>query len=121
MPHNKSAIAAALGVALFALRLGAAPVERVDMTGVEGLDRQNVPLLIDRFPYEQQYQTFELFQRGIRWSTLQSTLQAKFTSRPFKDLFDEWQTGFSMSRGISEALERDVVRELQNPNVRYID
>jgi type I phosphodiesterase/nucleotide pyrophosphatase len=105
----------------FPFYVGYAMSRRVDMPGVEWLDQQGVPLLIDRFAYDQRYQSFQLLQRGIRWSTLQSSLQAKFTSRPLKDLFDEWQTGFSMSIGISQALEKDLVRELKDPKVRYLD
>jgi hypothetical protein len=105
----------------FPFYLDYAMSRRVDMPGVAWLDEQKVPLLIDRFAYDQRYQSIQLLQRGIRWSTLQSSLQAKFTARPLKDLFDEWQTGFSMSSGISEALERDVVRELKDPKVRYLD
>src|SRR5690348_5391207 len=45
MLHNKSAISAALGVALFALRLGAAPVERVVIIKVDGLPER----LLERY------------------------------------------------------------------------
>src|SRR5258706_3010429 len=37
---------------------------QVDMSGVELLDEQGVPLLIDRFPYGQRFQSFQLLQRG---------------------------------------------------------
>ena len=64
--------------------------KHADMPGVELLDQTGVPLLIDRFPYEQRYQSFQLLQRGVRWSTLESTLKHEFAARPLKDLFDEW-------------------------------
>ncbi len=105
----------------FPFYVGYARSKHVDMPGVELLDQQDVPLLIDRFPYDQRYQSFQLLQRGIRWSTLESTLTGKFASRPLKDLFDEWQTGFSMSSGVNEATEKDVLRELKDPNIRYLD
>lgn len=105
----------------FPFYIGYALSRRVDMPGVELLDQRGIPLLIDRFPYEQRYQSIQLLQRGIRWSTLQTGLQGRFTSRPAKALFDEWQTGFSMSSSIYIAAERDILRELQGTKVRYLD
>jgi hypothetical protein len=93
---------------------------RVDMPGSEFLDQQGIPLLIDRFPYEQRYQSFQLLQRGIRWSTLESSLTRQF-GRPVRDLFDEWQTGFSMGDSVNRATENDVLRALMDPKIRYID
>jgi hypothetical protein len=66
----------------FPFYLGYAASRRVDMPGVELLDDARVPLLIDRFPYEQQYQSFQLLQRGVRWTTLQSALSATFRRSP---------------------------------------
>ena len=105
----------------FPFYIGYAMSKRVDMPGVEYLDQQGVPLLIDRLPYQQRYQGIQLLQRGVRWSTLQNSLKARLISRPPKELFDEWQTGFSMSRGIYEATERDILRQLQGTQVRYMD
>jgi hypothetical protein len=105
----------------FPFYVGYARSKRVDMAGVEFLDQQDISLLIDRFPYEQRYQGIQLLQRGIRWSTLQLSLKSRFTGRPVKEIFDEWQTGFSMSRGIYEATERDLLREIKGTRVRYLD
>jgi len=105
----------------FPFYVGYALSRRVDMPGVELLDQHGVPLLIDRFPYPQRYQSFQLLQRGVRWTTLESSLRSKFTSRPLKDLFDEWQTGFAMSSSISEQMERELMRKLKDPRVRYLD
>lgn len=105
----------------FPFYVGYAMSRRVDMPGVELLDQSGIPLLIDRFPYEQRYQGIQLLQRGIRWSTLQSGLHSKFTSRPIRELFDEWQTGLNMSSTIYEAGERDILREIQGTQVRYLD
>lgn len=105
----------------FPFYVGYALSRRVDMPGAELLDQQGVPLLIDRFPYQQRYQSFQLLQRGIRWSTLHSTLQVGFVSRGLRDLFDEWQTGFSMSDSVNQATERDIFRDLKNPQIRYLD
>jgi hypothetical protein len=92
-----------------------------DMPGVELLDDHSVPLLIDRFAYNERYQSFQLFQRGARLARLTSTLTVKFTKRPVKDLFDEWETGFSMSDSVGKEMEREVLEKLKDPNVRYLD
>jgi hypothetical protein len=94
---------------------------RVDMPGVELLDEQEVPLLIDRFPYDQTFQGFQLYQRGINWSTLRSSLKRTFTGKPVRDLFDEWQTGFSMSGSVYAQTERELIANLNNPRIRYLD
>jgi len=104
----------------FPFYLGYAMSKRVDMAGVELLDEAGVPLLIDRFPYEQRYQSFQLLQRGVRWATLQSSLKSKF-SRSIKDLFDEWQIGFSLASSINQQTERELLEKLKDPQVRYLD
>lgn len=105
----------------FPFYLGNAVSKRVDMPGVELLDEMAVPLLIDRFSNEQRFQSFQLLQRGVRWTTLEGSLKNKFISRPLKELFDEWQIGFSMSSSVSEQTERDLLEKLKDPSVRYLD
>jgi Type I phosphodiesterase / nucleotide pyrophosphatase len=92
-----------------------------DMPGVELLDDYGVPLLIDRFPYRERYQSFQLFQRGARLTRLSSMLTVKFTKRPVKDIFDEWETGFSMSDAVGKQMEQELLEKLKDPNVRYLD
>ena len=43
---------------------------QVDMPGVSVLDAAGIPMLMDRFSYDQQFQGIQLFQRGLRWTTL---------------------------------------------------
>ena len=105
----------------FPFYVGYALSRRVDMSGAELLDQQGVPLLIDRFPYQQRYQSFQLLQRGMRWGTLHSSLQLGFAPRSLRGLFDEWQTGLSMSDSVNQATERDILRDLKNPQIRYLD
>ncbi|MEQ1948828.1 MAG: alkaline phosphatase family protein [Bryobacteraceae bacterium] len=95
--------------------------KHADMPGVELLDQVGVPLLLDRFPFDQRYQSFQLLQRGIWWGTLQRSLRQRFTAQPLKELFDEWQIGFSFSKSVYQSTERDVLRNLKNPNIKYID
>ncbi len=94
--------------------------KRADMAGTELLDEQGVPLLIDRFPAEERFQSFQLFQRGVRWKTLSDAIHNKLRA-PLKELFDEWQTGFSFSSSINEQQERELIAKLKDPNIRYLD
>ncbi|MBV8855334.1 MAG: alkaline phosphatase family protein [Acidobacteria bacterium] len=93
---------------------------RVDMPGPELLDEVGVPLLADAYPYEQRYLSFQLYQRGTRWTTLQRGLQNKFAKSP-GELFDEWQMGIGGRDIISMQMERELVEKLQDPKVRYLD
>src|SRR5271163_4479411 len=58
----------------FPFYVSTARKRQADMPGVELLDDNDVPLLIDRFPFAERYQSFQLYQRGVRWKTLESTL-----------------------------------------------
>src|SRR5579862_4833851 len=104
----------------FPFYLGYAMSRHVDMPGVELLDENHVPLLIDRFAPDERYQSFQLLQRGVRWQTLQASLQGRF-GRPIKELFDEWQIGFSMTSSVNEQTERELLRKLQDPRIHYLD
>jgi hypothetical protein len=53
---------------------------QVDMPGVEVLDRAGIPLLIDAFPPDQRYQSFQLFQRGVRWETLDEVIKRRLST-----------------------------------------
>ena len=59
----------------FPFYVGYARNKRMDMPGVEVLDEQGVPLLIDRFPPDQRFQGFQLYQRGVSWTTLRDSLR----------------------------------------------
>ena len=105
----------------FPFYLGYALSHRVDMPGVEVLDDLGIPLLIDRFPYQDSYQSFQLFQRGVRWKTLQHGLQRHFTSRSLRDLLDEWTIGFEIGSSVEEQTERELIEKLADPQIRYLD
>jgi hypothetical protein len=92
-----------------------------DMPAVEVLDDAGDPMLLDRFAFTNRYQGFQVFQRGIRWRTVQYGLQNRITTRSVRDLLDEWQTGFEMSSVIMEQLEREVIEKIADPSIRYID
>jgi hypothetical protein len=105
----------------FPFYLGYALSHRVDMPGVEVLDDLGVPLLIDRFPYQASYQSFQLYQRGVRWKTLQNSFQRRFTSRSVRDLLDEWTMGFELGSSVEEQMERELIQKLADPHIRYLD
>ncbi len=94
--------------------------KRADMPGTELLDEQGVPLLIDRFPVENRYQGFQLFQRGVRLKSLSEGLKNKLRS-PLRELFDEWQTGFAFTSTINEQMERELMAKLKDPRIHYLD
>ncbi len=95
--------------------------QRVDMPGTEVLDELGLPLLLDAYPYTERHQSFQLYQRGTRWTALQRGLQNRFTSRGPRELFDEWNTGFEARSIIMEQLERELLEKLNNPRIRYLD
>ncbi|MDQ3684261.1 MAG: alkaline phosphatase family protein [Acidobacteriota bacterium] len=101
--------------------LGNAFQNRVDMPSVGVLDEVGLPLLIDAYPYDERHISFQLYQRGARWTTLQRGLQNRFTSRSPREIFDEWTTGFDTRSIITEQLERELLEKLNNPRVRYLD
>jgi hypothetical protein len=95
---------------------------RVDMPGPELLDELGIPLLADAYPYDERYMSFQLYQRGNRWTTLQRGLVNAVTSRGVRDFVDEWNTIGVGGRDILNAQqERELIEKLQDPRVRYLD
>ncbi|HLL75075.1 MAG TPA: alkaline phosphatase family protein [Pyrinomonadaceae bacterium] len=94
---------------------------RVDMPGAELLDELGVPLLYDAYPYDERHISFQLYQRGARWTTLERSLKNRVTTRTKRELFDEWLTEFDSRAILMEQLEREVVAKLSDPRVRYLD
>ncbi|MCA1630521.1 MAG: alkaline phosphatase family protein [Acidobacteria bacterium] len=93
---------------------------RVDMPGVELLDELGVPLLVDNYHYDQRHISFQLYQRGTRWTTLERGLKGYFVRTP-GDLFDEWVMGLEGRNILMSQLEREVLDKLNDPRVRYLD
>ncbi len=91
----------------FPLYIGYARQRQVDMPGVEVLDRAGIPLLIDRFQYSANFQSFQLFQRGVRWTTLEDVLKRKFSSKSI----------FSMLEGATPSY--DSLLEAQNARTSW--
>lgn len=93
---------------------------RIDMPGAEVLDSLGLPLLFDAFPHEQRHISFQLYQRGMSFMTLKDGLQQRFVRNP-RDLFDEWTMGFETRSVFFDQLERELIRGLDNPQLRYLD
>ena len=94
--------------------------DRIDMPGVEVLDSLGLPLLPDAFGHDERYLTTSLYQRAVRYSTLQGGLQNRFRKSP-KELFDEWTMGFEMRSALRDELVRELIGKLANPNIHYLD
>jgi hypothetical protein len=105
----------------FPFYLAYALSHRVDMPGVEVLDDLGIPLLIDRFPYQATYQSFQLYQRGVRWKTLRRSFQSRFTSRSVRQLLDEWTMGLELGSSVEEQTERELIEKLADSQIRYLD
>ena len=73
---------------MFPFYLGFATLRKEDMPGVEVLDEAGVPMLIDHFKPYQRSQGLQLYQRGVRWSTLQRTMRNR-VFRPPQVLLNE--------------------------------
>jgi type I phosphodiesterase/nucleotide pyrophosphatase len=104
----------------FPFYLAGARGQRVDMRAVEVLDSLGLPLLSDAYPHNERYITYSIFLRNPRYSTLQASLQNKFMKSP-RELFDEWTMGFEMRSALSDQLIREVISNLNNPKIRYLD
>ena len=104
----------------FPFYVGYARLRRVDMPGVEVLDSLGIPLLIDYFPYAATYQSFQLYQRGVRWKTLQDALPNHF-SRSLRQLLDEWTIGFELGGVVEDQTEHELIAKLSDPGIQYLD
>ena len=101
--------------------LGAAGNVRVDMPGAELLDELGVPLLVDSYPYDERHVSFQLYQRGTRWTTLERGLKNRFLKRTPRELFDEWLVEFDGRSIVMDQLEREALEKLKDPRIRYLD
>jgi hypothetical protein len=104
----------------FPFYLGYARGRQVDMPGVEELDRAGIPLLIDSIPYAQRFQSFQLFQRGVRWSTLQQALKRRFSSKMIVAMVESTGTP-SLNETLGEQTEAEMKNALKQPEIFYAD
>lgn len=105
----------------FPFYFGYAASKHVDMPAAELLDESGVPLLVDRFPYEQRFQAPQLLQRGLRLKSLPGALKRAVAASSPKDFLDEWQIGLPWAGSWYRQNEADLIRSLRDPQVRYLD
>ena len=105
---------------LLPLFLRGAAGKQADMPGVEVLDSLGIPLMVDAYTHEESYNGFSIYLRGPRYLTLSNALQNHF-KRPPKELFDEWTMGLEMGNMVNDELIKELISELRNPKVRYLD
>jgi hypothetical protein len=104
----------------FPFYIGYARGRQVDMPGVEVLDRAGIPLLIDRFSYPQILQSFQLFQRGVRWTTLESALKRRFSAEAIVSRVESGDAP-SYDAVLSTETENELERNLLKPEILYLD
>ncbi len=104
----------------FPFYIGYAQKRAVDMPGVEVLDQAGIPLLIDRFHYDQVLQSFQLFQRGVSWMTLKDALVNTFSGKALSS-FLESAAPISLSSSLSKTLENRLLQGLHGPDLLYLD
>jgi hypothetical protein len=105
----------------FPFYLGYARSRAVDMPSVQVLDDAGIPLLIDAFPYNERYQSFQLFQRGVRWKTLQHGLARRLSTRALLSLLEDPQAGLGLSEGLARQTEAELTGALEKPGIEYLD
>ncbi len=94
---------------------------RADKPGVEVLDSLGIPLLADAFNDEERRQSFQLFQRGARWTTLGNAAKNFFATRTVGDIAVEWAGGLDFRGTMTDEYERELIENLNDPRVRYLD
>jgi predicted AlkP superfamily pyrophosphatase or phosphodiesterase len=94
--------------------------QMVDMPGVRELDRAGIPLVLDAFGFAHSYQSFQLFQRGVRWETLQQALKRRFSGKAIW-LSLESGGGPALSTVLLQQEENELENSLANSEITYLD
>ncbi|MGA8596000.1 MAG: alkaline phosphatase family protein [Bryobacteraceae bacterium] len=105
----------------FPFYLGYARSREVDMPSVRVLDEAGVPLLIDAFPYDRRYQSFQLFQRGVQWTTLKEGLERRLSTHALLSLLEDPQGGLGLGEGLEKETESEVIKGLSGAKLEYLD
>jgi Type I phosphodiesterase / nucleotide pyrophosphatase len=104
----------------FPFYVGYARQQEVDMPGVEVLDRAGIPLLIDAYSYPQVYQSFQLYQRGVRWTTLRNVLKRRFSSKVLLSTIENADTP-SFDELWEHETSDEIDAGLRNDKILYLD
>ena len=93
----------------------------VDMPGVEVLDAAGIPMLSDRYPYSEQFQGIQLFQRGLRWTTLGYGLEHRVSTDWVLSVLEQPQAGFGLAEGLNEQTITEMLDKIQGNHALYLD
>ena len=104
----------------FPFYLGYARSRNVDMPGVEVLDRAGIGLLSDSFSYAQRFESFQLFQRGVRWSTLQHVLQRRLSAKVLLPMLESAGTP-PLDELLGHQMEKELKQSLNDAEIFYLD
>lgn len=104
----------------FPFYIGYARNQQVDMPGVEVLDRAGIPLVIDAFPPQQVFQSFQLFQREVHWVVLEHVIERRFSSKALISTIEN-ASGPSFDELLGQQQEQDLESRLSNPEMFYLD
>lgn len=94
---------------------------QVDMPGVEVLDAAGIPMLSDRYPYSEQFQGIQLFQRGLRWTTLGYGLEHRVSKDWVLSVLEQPQAGFGLAEGLNEQTITEMLDRIQGNHAFYLD
>jgi hypothetical protein len=92
----------------------------VDMPGTEVLDSVGVPVLIDAYDNYERLADGQLYGRGARIATLQRAGESGFLKNPIH-LAGEFVTGLEIRNIVPGEIERELIKKLDDPRVRYMD
>jgi Type I phosphodiesterase / nucleotide pyrophosphatase len=104
----------------FPFYLGYARGREVDMPGVEVLDASGTPLSIDAFGYTHTHESFQLFQRGVRWPTLEHALGRHFSKSHLVARLEHAGPP-SFEEELDDETTSELTGALQQPEVLYLD
>ncbi len=94
---------------------------QVDMPGVQVLDAAGIPMLSDRYPYDQQFQGIQLYQRGLRWTTLGYGLEHRLSKDWVLSVLEQPQAGFGLAEGLNEQTITEMLDKIQGNQALYLD
>ena len=104
----------------FPFYLDYAKSREVDMAGVEVLDSASIPMLADSFKYSHTYQSPQLFQRGVRWRTLEHSLGRQFSRDGLLSII-EGAGRPSLEDNLEQQTESELNTALQGGGALYLD
>jgi hypothetical protein len=92
----------------------------VDMPGVQVLDSAGIPLMADYFGYAHAFQSPQLFQRGVRWQTLEHSLGRQFSKEALLAMIEDGDKP-SLEQDLEQQTEAELDIALKQPDVLYLD